>query len=174
VNSRVSYLEGCFSQRNDRRATIRNFACGMFSEWELLTVVDTIQERLEEKPDNEEVSLDDMRDFLRYTTRGPMPVTRPLPVAMVSTSGELLPPHFMPLRGMTLWYFQYKDAHFHSVRAIRDYVGADDKDLSFHAGDIIIVSKTSNDGWWTGRLENDSTKQPEDLLFPANFVVTGK
>jgi hypothetical protein len=57
------------------------------------------------------------------------------------------------------------------VKAISNYTGADDKDLTFCLGDIIEVSKTPNDGWWTGRLIKDRKRQPDWRFFPANLVV---
>jgi hypothetical protein len=61
-----------------------------------------------------------------------------------------------------------------SVKAVSNYTGADDKDLTFSVGDVIEVSKTSNDGWWTGRLVNGRRRQRDGRLFPANLVVADR
>jgi hypothetical protein len=111
VNARVVYLEGCFAQRNDQLARFLKFASGMFSEWRVY-LVDPIQQPVEESPldsSSEDISFDDLdrfRDLLRYSASGPIPVTRPLPIARVSTTGELLPRSLMPLQGMTLLFWQ--------------------------------------------------------------------
>ena len=60
------------------------------------------------------------------------------------------------------------------MKAVSNYTGADDKDLTFSVGDVIEVSKTSNDGWWTGRLVNGRKRQRDRRLFPANLVVADR
>jgi len=156
-NTRVVYLEGCFAQRNDRPSRYLNFACGIFARWPVYEVEQSAEEISLENfsADLSSDGLDRFREVLRFPECKPIPVTRPLPIARTSTTGELLSSSFMPL-----W-----------VKAIRNYIGEDDKDLTFSVGDIIEVSKTSNDGWWTGRLVTGRRGQRGWRLFPANLVV---
>ncbi len=50
-------------------------------------------------------------------------------------------------------------------RALYDYVGADQHELDFMAGDIInVIEKDNNSGWWTGELGGRTG------LFPSNYV----
>uniref|UniRef100_A0A0R3RTX3 Intersectin-1 n=1 Tax=Elaeophora elaphi TaxID=1147741 RepID=A0A0R3RTX3_9BILA len=54
------------------------------------------------------------------------------------------------------------------AEALYDYQAQRDDELSFKAGDIIIVSDQSDGEWWKGRLLND--KSTTDALFPGNYV----
>ena len=59
------------------------------------------------------------------------------------------------------------------MKALYDYSATIEEEFDFKAGDIIAVTKTPDDGWWSGELidENrtaDSDK--EDGIFPCNFV----
>ncbi|KAJ3440901.1 sh3 domain-containing [Anaeramoeba flamelloides] len=47
--------------------------------------------------------------------------------------------------------------------AISDYLGQEG-DLSFVAGQIIVVTRKGQDGWWTGKISNKIGK------FPSNYV----
>ncbi|KAL0568113.1 hypothetical protein V5O48_013882 [Marasmius crinis-equi] len=59
---------------------------------------------------------------------------------------------------------------FH-VKALYSYAGELDEDFSFQAGDIIAVTATPNDGWWSGHLVDENKRQPGKHVFPSNFVV---
>eukprot|EP00727_Mastigamoeba_balamuthi_P010903 m51a1_g6435 hypothetical protein (412) ;mRNA; f:366225-367955 len=51
------------------------------------------------------------------------------------------------------------------ARALYDYEAAQEGDLTFHEGDIIVVADSSDpSGWWTGELNGASG------TFPSNFV----
>ena len=52
------------------------------------------------------------------------------------------------------------------VVAEHDYEGQDENQLSFNAGDRIVVTEEDESGWWTGRLE----KNGKDGYFPETFV----
>jgi Variant SH3 domain/SH3 domain len=45
------------------------------------------------------------------------------------------------------------------VKALYDYTGEEDEELSFRAGDIIAVTDTPEDGWWSGELVTDLTNR---------------
>ena len=175
VNNRVVYLDGCFAQRNDRPSRYLNFACGIFANWQVFSVEQTVEEISLEgfSADISSDELDRFREVLRFPESELIPVTRPLPIARVSTTGELISPSYMPLLGMydSLVFSTNTHSGAVSVRAISNYTGSDDKDLTFSVGDVIEVSKTSNDGWWTGKLVNSRKRQRNGRLFPANLVV---
>ncbi|CAG9540234.1 unnamed protein product [Cercopithifilaria johnstoni] len=54
------------------------------------------------------------------------------------------------------------------AEALYDYQAQRDDELSFKAGDIIIVTDRNDGEWWKGRLLND--KSSVDALFPGNYV----
>ncbi|KAM3725267.1 Intersectin-1 [Dirofilaria immitis] len=54
------------------------------------------------------------------------------------------------------------------AEALYDYQAQRDDELSFKAGDIIIVTDQSDGEWWKGRLLNE--KNAPDALFPGNYV----
>ena len=102
VNTRVVYLEGCFAQRNDRPSRYLNFACGIFARWQVYSVEQSMEEISLEgfSADISSDELDRFREVLRFPESELIPVTRPLPIARVSTTGELLSISHMPLLGM--------------------------------------------------------------------------
>ncbi|CAI5439278.1 unnamed protein product [Caenorhabditis angaria] len=51
------------------------------------------------------------------------------------------------------------------VRALYDFEAAESNELSFVAGDLIVITDESNPHWWTGRI---GTQQG---LFPSSFVT---
>lgn len=61
------------------------------------------------------------------------------------------------------------DSHF-LVRALYDYTATIDEEFDFQAGDIIAVTSTPEDGWWTGELLDEARRQKGRNVFPSNFV----
>jgi len=57
-----------------------------------------------------------------------------------------------------------------AVRALFDYTATIDEEFSFQAGDIIAVTATPDDGWWSGELLDEARKEPGRHVFPSNFV----
>ncbi|TIA70627.1 hypothetical protein E3P92_02586 [Wallemia ichthyophaga] len=58
---------------------------------------------------------------------------------------------------------------FH-VKALYDYAAQTTEEFDFKAGDVIAVTKTPEDGWWTGQLTDEARCLPGKTLFPSNFV----
>ncbi|EJD08179.1 uncharacterized protein FOMMEDRAFT_116643 [Fomitiporia mediterranea MF3/22] len=56
------------------------------------------------------------------------------------------------------------------VKALYDYQATIDEEFDFTAGDVIAVTSTPEDGWWTGELLDDSRRVPGRTVFPSNFV----
>ncbi|OCH92060.1 hypothetical protein OBBRIDRAFT_824978 [Obba rivulosa] len=56
------------------------------------------------------------------------------------------------------------------VQALYDYQATIDEEFDFQAGDIIAVTATPEDGWWSGELLDDARRQPGRHVFPSNFV----
>jgi len=178
VNTRVLYLKSCFAQRNGGHTPLLQFAGGMFSEWEVYTVVDLTHQILEESPQvdsSKEISSDDLdliRDFLRYPTGGPIPLTRPLPLAWVSTTGELLPSSHEPRRGMTLQFlwpsrysFAYSSGHpwLHGCR----WQGFDIPVRRYHRGPQDIQRRVVD--WEVGERHTRVTRVPISCQFCGQY-----
>lgn len=64
----------------------------------------------------------------------------------------------------------YDFADFLLVKALYDYVATIDEEFDFQAGDIIAVTSTPEDGWWTGHLLDEARIIPGKNVFPSNFV----
>ncbi|KAF9529776.1 hypothetical protein CPB83DRAFT_789607 [Crepidotus variabilis] len=56
------------------------------------------------------------------------------------------------------------------VRALYDYTATIEEEFDFQAGDIIAVTSTPEDGWWTGELLDEARRQKGRNVFPSNFV----
>lgn len=56
------------------------------------------------------------------------------------------------------------------VKALYDYSATIDEEFDFQAGDIIAVTATPEDGWWSGELLDEARRQKGRHVFPSNFV----
>jgi len=56
------------------------------------------------------------------------------------------------------------------VKALYDYIATIEEEFDFQAGDIIAVTATPEDGWWSGVLLDDVRRVPGRTVFPSNFV----
>ncbi|KLO09702.1 hypothetical protein SCHPADRAFT_922307 [Schizopora paradoxa] len=56
------------------------------------------------------------------------------------------------------------------VKAMYDYKATIDEEFDFTNGDVIAVTSTPEDGWWTGMLLDDTRRVPGRTVFPSNFV----
>ncbi|KAF8845902.1 hypothetical protein BDN67DRAFT_939263 [Paxillus ammoniavirescens] len=56
------------------------------------------------------------------------------------------------------------------VKALYDYAATIDEEFDFQSGDIIAVTDTPEDGWWSGELLDEARRQTGRHVFPSNFV----
>ncbi|KAF8963636.1 hypothetical protein BDZ97DRAFT_1919633 [Flammula alnicola] len=56
------------------------------------------------------------------------------------------------------------------VKALYDYTATIEEEFDFQAGDIIAVTATPEDGWWSGELLDENRRQKGRNVFPSNFV----
>ena len=57
-----------------------------------------------------------------------------------------------------------------AVRALYDYSATIPEEFDFQREDIIAVTATPEDGWWSGELLDESRRVPGRHIFPSNFV----
>lgn len=60
--------------------------------------------------------------------------------------------------------------HLSAVKALYDYSATIEEEFDFQAGDIIAVTATPEDGWWSGELLDENRRQKGRNVFPSNFV----
>ncbi|KAJ7698164.1 hypothetical protein B0H16DRAFT_1271634, partial [Mycena metata] len=56
------------------------------------------------------------------------------------------------------------------VKALYDYEATIDEEFDFKAGDVIAVTATREDGWWSGELMDENRRVSGKYIFPSNFV----
>ena len=57
-----------------------------------------------------------------------------------------------------------------TVKAMYNYRATIEEEFDFQEGDIIAVTATPEDGWWSGELLDETRRQPGKHIFPSNFV----
>ncbi|CAK5266105.1 unnamed protein product [Mycena citricolor] len=57
------------------------------------------------------------------------------------------------------------------VKALYDYTATIAEEFDFQAGDVIAVTATPDDGWWSGELLDEARREEGRHVFPSNFVV---
>jgi len=55
------------------------------------------------------------------------------------------------------------------VKALYDYTAQSAAEFDFQAGDIIAVTNTPEDGWWSGELLDEARRSPGRTDFPSNL-----
>jgi hypothetical protein len=55
------------------------------------------------------------------------------------------------------------------VKALYDYQAQSAAEFDFQAGDIIAVTNTPEDGWWSGELLDEARRQAGRTDFPSNL-----
>ena len=96
------------------------------------------------------------------TQRSPSPV--PPPQATEDSNRILFygKPSIFPI----IYYFLI----IRLVKALYDYSATIEEEFDFQAGDIIAVTATPDDGWWSGELLDENRRQKGRNVFPSNFV----
>jgi len=56
------------------------------------------------------------------------------------------------------------------VKALYDYTATIPEEFNFQAGDVIAVTATPEDGWWSGELLDEDRRVQGQHIFPSNFV----
>ncbi|KAJ7672110.1 hypothetical protein B0H17DRAFT_1084485 [Mycena rosella] len=56
------------------------------------------------------------------------------------------------------------------VKALYDYGATTTEEFDFQAGDVIAVTATPDDGWWSGELLDEARREEGRHVFPSNFV----
>ncbi|KZP12973.1 hypothetical protein FIBSPDRAFT_936589 [Athelia psychrophila] len=56
------------------------------------------------------------------------------------------------------------------VKALYDYAATIDEEFDFQSGDVIAVTATPEDGWWSGQLLDETRRVPGREILPSNFV----
>ena len=75
------------------------------------------------------------------------------------------------LRVLSVWCIHETCLTSFAVRALYDYTAIIEEEFDFRDGDIIAVTSTSDDGWWTGKLVDETHWEKGRNVFPSNFVV---
>ncbi|KAF7290061.1 SH3-domain-containing protein [Mycena chlorophos] len=57
------------------------------------------------------------------------------------------------------------------VKALYDYTASIPEEFDFQSGDVIAVTATPDDGWWSGELLDEARREPGRHIFPSNFVT---
>ena len=57
-----------------------------------------------------------------------------------------------------------------TVKALYDYAATIEEEFDFQAGDVIAVTATPDDGWWSGELLDEARRVEGKNVFPSNFV----
>ncbi|KAJ7188987.1 SH3 domain-containing protein [Mycena filopes] len=57
------------------------------------------------------------------------------------------------------------------VKALYDYTATIGEEFDFQAGDVIAVTATPDDGWWSGELLDENRREEGRHVFPSNFVT---
>ena len=57
-----------------------------------------------------------------------------------------------------------------TVKALYDYSATIEEEFDFQAGDVIAVTATPDDGWWSGELLDEARRVEGKNVFPSNFV----
>ncbi|KAI0061922.1 hypothetical protein BV25DRAFT_1856814 [Artomyces pyxidatus] len=106
--------------------------------------------------------------YASYRSVSPGPVNRspsPQPMALSQPQqqpGQVVPP--------TRQYTEDGRGVLFYVKALYDYSATIPEEFDFQAGDIIAVTATPEDGWWSGELLDEARRIPGRHIFPSNFV----
>ncbi|KAH9942151.1 uncharacterized protein BXZ73DRAFT_41088 [Epithele typhae] len=94
------------------------------------------------------------------------PAPAHVPTSALATAAATAPAAPCPARTYTPIFFSLSP-----VQAIFGYTATTEEEFDFQKGDIIAVTATPPDGWWSGELLDDTRRQPGHNVFPSNFVA---
>ncbi|KIM40368.1 hypothetical protein M413DRAFT_446555 [Hebeloma cylindrosporum] len=105
-------------------------------------------------------------------TRTPSPAVRPhresQPLPMLPSGGSTqrqdrsqTPPPPLPQQGNRILFY---------VKALYEYQATIEEEFDFQPGDVIAVTATPDDGWWSGELLDEARRVEGRNVFPSNFV----
>ena len=64
-------------------------------------------------------------------------------------------------------YLAYSSLMLYTVKALYDYSATIPEEFDFQQGDIIAVTATPEDGWWSGELLDEARRVPGRHIFRA-------
>ncbi|KAI0031970.1 hypothetical protein K488DRAFT_50908 [Vararia minispora EC-137] len=96
------------------------------------------------------------------TGRSPSPQPLALQQPAVHQPAQTVPP--------TRQYTEDGRGVLFYVKALYDYNATIPEEFDFQQGDIIAVTATPEDGWWSGELLDEARRVPGRHIFPSNFV----
>ncbi|KAI0043123.1 hypothetical protein FA95DRAFT_1584227 [Auriscalpium vulgare] len=95
--------------------------------------------------------------------RSPSPSPQPMALSQPQPPpGQVVPP--------TRQYTEDGRGVLFYVKALYDYAATIPEEFDFQSGDIIAVTATPEDGWWSGELLDEARRVPGRHIFPSNFV----
>ena len=74
------------------------------------------------------------------------------------------------LRVLRVWCIHRTCLTSFAARALYDYTATIEEEFDFQIDDIIAVTSTPDDGWWTGKLVDETRREKGCNVFPSNFV----
>ncbi|KAK0471555.1 SH3 domain-containing protein [Armillaria novae-zelandiae] len=96
------------------------------------------------------------------TAKQPRPT---LPHPEHKSNGKIIPgsvpPSPPPNEGIGILFY---------VKALYDYKATIEEEFDFQVGDVIAVTATPDDGWWSGELLDEARREEGRHVFPSNFV----
>ncbi|KAI0686281.1 hypothetical protein BC835DRAFT_1513491 [Cytidiella melzeri] len=87
-----------------------------------------------------------------------------------SPQPEPQPPQGEPIASPTGAYTDDGRPILFYVTAMYDYQASIPEEFDFQTNDVIAVTATPEDGWWSGELLDEARRQPGRHVFPSNFV----
>ncbi|KAF9012600.1 SH3 domain-containing protein [Cyathus striatus] len=97
----------------------------------------------------------------RTTIRRSQPLPVPQQGARVGGERAPTPPPLPDQNGRRILFY---------VTALYDYTATTPEEFDFQQGDVIAVTETPDDGWWSGELLDEARREEGRNIFPSNFV----
>lgn len=111
---------------------------------------------------------DSSREVSRTATRRSVRQSTPLPIPGAHQLGDQeIPPAMPPLPPLDQ---ETGERILFYVEALYNYTATIDEEFDFQTGDVIAVTATPDDGWWSGELLDEERREEGRHVFPSNFV----